>query len=101
MSTIVPHMADLLNTDSKDLQTNVGGTQGVSEVALTQQRHNICLPWLIQDFEGHWSTCERGQALEERSQTVLIVKQSAAFQVNGLSAVWPWIMCDFKGHPIA
>lgn len=40
-------------------------------------------------------------ALEERSQTVLIVKQSAAIQVNGLSDGWPWLMCDFKGQPIA
>jgi len=42
-----------------------------------------------------------GTALEERSQTVLIVEQSAAIQVNGLSAGRPWLMCDLKGQPIA
>lgn len=29
------------------------------KVAQLGQRH-ICLPWLIQDFRGHWGTCERG-----------------------------------------
>lgn len=40
-----------------------------------------------------------GTALEQRSQTVLIVEQSAAIQVNDLSASRSWLMYDFQ--PIA
>lgn len=39
-----------------------------------------------------------GSALEKRSQTVLIAEQSAAIQVNGLSASWPYLMCDLEGQ---
>lgn len=32
---------------------------------------------------------------------MLIVEQSAAIQVNGLSAGRLWLMCDLEGQPIA
>lgn len=42
-----------------------------------------------------------GSALEKRSQAVLIVEQSAAIQVNGLSACRLRLMCDLEGQPVA
>lgn len=58
-------------------------------------------PDYAETLRGAKASVQVGTTPEERSQTVLIVEQSVAIQVNGLSASQPWLMCDLEGQPVA